>query len=142
MERFEFYDELKSNPNRRCLAWENTILVKARNRDDAYKKATSLGKASDGTEAWFGSGRKGAWRFEGLTMLLPIYEELEHGAEILWDEHVGRSVKSIRAMVRTKRELAVFDDSEIDRANLDQPRPHNFGPPQTVAKTVAKKTRG
>jgi len=36
IERFEFYDEDKLNANRRCLAWENTILIKAEDREEAY----------------------------------------------------------------------------------------------------------
>jgi len=48
-------------------------------------------------------------------MLLPVYERLEDGAEILWNEHSGRTVKSIRALVQPKNRLVVFDDSESNR---------------------------
>lgn len=112
IERFEYYDEPKHKLGRRCLAWENTILVKARNREEAYRKAVAVGGQCEGSEGWNSVGRKGAWRYEGLTMLLPIYEELEHGAEILWNEYAGRTVRSIRALVKSKRELTVFNDSE------------------------------
>ena len=44
LERFEYFDENKSNLNRRCIAWENTILLKAKDRNDAYKKAIENGK--------------------------------------------------------------------------------------------------
>jgi hypothetical protein len=28
--RFEYYDEDRKNPQRRCLAWENTVILKAK----------------------------------------------------------------------------------------------------------------
>jgi hypothetical protein len=113
IERFEFYDEDTANSNRRCLAWENTLLIRARNREEAYRKAVRLGRLADGSEASdAGTGRKGAWRFEGLTSLLPVYEELEDGAEILWIEHEGKTVRKIQDRVRAKHELEVFDDTE------------------------------
>ena len=113
VERFELDDEDTSNDRRRCLAWENTILIHAKSREGAYKKAIRAGKLSEGRTAQTEDGRKGKWRFDGLTSLLPIYEELEDGAEIVWMEHRGKMVKSIKAMVREKHKLEAFDDSEI-----------------------------
>ncbi|CAN5344592.1 hypothetical protein BH10PLA2_BH10PLA2_20280 [soil metagenome] len=113
IERFEYEYEDKTNLKRRCLAWENTILIKASNRAVAYRKAEKLGKLSEGSEGWHAdTGRKGVWRFEGLTSLLPIYEELEDGAEILWVEHAGKSVQTIQSLVRARNQLSVFDDSK------------------------------
>jgi hypothetical protein len=95
---------------RRCLAWENTVLLKARNRHEAWRKAMRLGKLAQSEVREVGSGRKGVWRFEGLTCLLPVYERLEDGAEVMWVEHAGRSVKAIRALVKAKHDLEAFDD--------------------------------
>ena len=104
-------DKAKSSPRSRCTAWENTIILKARNREAAYKKAIRLGKAG-ATRFWNHDGkRKGRWSFLGLTKLLPIYEELEDGAEVLWVEHSGRSLAKISARVKKKRELEVFKRS-------------------------------
>ena len=113
IERFEHYDEDKANLNRRCLAYENTILIKAPNREVAYRKAVVQGRLSNGIEGWnSSSGRKGAWRFEGLTSLLPVYEDLEDGAEILWKKHAGVTVRKIRGSIKKKHELSVFDDRD------------------------------
>jgi hypothetical protein len=113
LERFEYYDEDRANVNRRCLAWENTVLLKARTRDEAYRKALAEGRLSEGSEAWdMNTGRKGAWRFEGLTLLLPVYAKLEDGAEVLWTEYAGKTVRRIKAMVVPKERLGVFDDTE------------------------------
>ncbi len=110
--RFQFSEENSENPNRRCLAWENTVLVKAKNREGAYRKALRIGRDNEGLEESSVRGRKGTWRFDGLTSLLPIYEELEDGCEILWREHDGRSVKTIRNLVKSKSQLEAFDDEE------------------------------
>jgi hypothetical protein len=113
LERFEYHDENRRNPGRRCLAWENTILVKARDREAAWRKALAWGRLSNGNEASnVRTGRKGVWRFEGLTSLLPVYDALADGAELMWTEHSGRTVRSIRAMVKKKTELEAFDDGE------------------------------
>ena len=112
IERFEYYDKDKSNIARRCLAWENTVLIRARSREQAYRKAVALGRLSNGNEGWNSEMRRGAWRFEGLTELLPIYEELMDGAEILWKEHRNRTVKTVKSLVKRKRDLSVFNDRE------------------------------
>jgi hypothetical protein len=111
--RFEWYDEDKENLNRRCLAWENTILIKADSPEEAYAKALEEGKAhEEHGEAWDADNeeRKGRWRFEGLTSLLAIYNELEDGAEIIWREFENRSVKKVRSWVKSKEELEVFEE--------------------------------
>jgi hypothetical protein len=109
--RAEWDGESRHNPNRRCLAWENTIILRAKDREEAFTKVIALGEMDSRIEMREEGGlRKGNWRFEGLTELLPIYEKLEDGAEILWKEHKGRTVRTIKSWVRDKRELAAFRD--------------------------------
>ena len=110
IERLEWKHEDRNNPRRRCLSWENTILVQASNRSQAWQKAVALGRLSVGQEVHDGKGHTGVWRYEGLTDLLPVYDRLEHGAEILWQEHKGRSVARVKAMVKKKNELGIFND--------------------------------
>jgi hypothetical protein len=40
-----------------------------------------------------------------LTELLPIYEELEDGSEVMWAEHAPRKLKNLKKMVRTLDEF-------------------------------------
>jgi len=122
--RFEYYDEPKRDLNRRCTAWKNTVIVKAGSREVAYKKVIAIGRGYEGIEGRNGRDRKGAWRFEGLTMLLPIYDELEDGAEVLWTTYAGRTVRKVKGMVRSKRELPVFDDSEDAESQRSVERSH------------------
>lgn len=46
--------------------------------------------------------------FESLTSLLPIYEELEDGAEIVLKEYKNKSVKKAQSWVKPKEQLEVF----------------------------------
>jgi Domain of unknown function (DUF4288) len=111
LQRFEATDEDRRNLNRRCIAWENSILVRARERQEAWRKAMAHGRLTDRLQSPdVVRGRKGIWRFEGLTSLLPIYDRLEDGAELLWVEHSGRSVRSIRRLVKAKADLEAFLD--------------------------------
>jgi hypothetical protein len=45
------------------------------------------------------------WLFEGVTELLPIYEKLGDGTEIMWAEHRQLILKNIRSRVRKKGEF-------------------------------------
>jgi len=110
IERAAWDDTPNPSPNSRCLAWENTIIIKAPNREAAYKKAIKLAKISSEFSDAKGN-RTGHWVFEGLTSLLPIYDKLEDGAEILWVEHNNRTISKIRSWTKKKHELEAFDDT-------------------------------
>lgn len=94
-----------------CLAWENTIILQAPDREAAYDKAILLASVSDGLDLNDSKDNNGKWVFEGLTMLLPIFDKLEDGAELLWVEHENKTAKMIQAMIKQKHELEVFDDT-------------------------------
>ena len=92
-----------NDPNRRFLSWENTVLVKAKNLDDAYSKVLKIGRESGGRS--YRGGSKGIpvrWVFEGVTELLPVYEKIEDGAEIMWAEHSPKALKTLRRLVNPK----------------------------------------
>jgi hypothetical protein len=106
--RYEQEREDISNPKRRCLAWENTIILKAQDRDEAYQKAMefALAEEDDKTDRQ-GLGK---WVCEGLTSLLPIYDKLEDGTEVIWTEHKNKTVKTIKSWIKKKEELECFLD--------------------------------
>jgi hypothetical protein len=98
--------ELKRNdvndPEARFLTWENTVLVKAKNLIKAYDKTVAI--AAQHTKPYKG-GKKRVdvqWMFEGITELLPVYEELQDGTEIMWAENRPRKLKTIRKWARKK----------------------------------------
>ena len=92
---------------KRCLVWENIRIIKARTRDEAYEKAKKLGKQIGPRKT-----EGGSWRFLGISDLLPIYEELEDGAEILWNDLGYMSPAKAKSLVSSKKELPVFNDQE------------------------------
>ena len=85
--------------------WENTILVKANNLEEAYEKVIKHSK--DCTKPYKGgpNGVDVRWVFEGVTELLPVYEEFEDGAEIMYREHNQMKLKHLRKLVRQKSEF-------------------------------------
>ena len=99
-------DEPNPSVRSRCVAWENTVILKAADREAAYEKARRIGSEHE-SEFDNCKGRTGRWKFLGLTSLLPIYEELEDGAEVIWREHV-ETVGRVKSRVRRKRDLEVF----------------------------------
>ncbi len=105
--RFEVVNEQKTNLESRCIAWENQHLVKAKNPEQAYKKALKIGQESE-SEYVNTDGENVKWIFEGLTTLVPVYEELEDGAEIIWIEHENKAIKTIKKRVKTKEHLEAF----------------------------------
>ncbi len=97
--------EDKEDSEARFLTWENTVLVRAADLDEAYEKVVRIGQ--EHTEPYKGGpdGIDVQWVLEGVTELLPIYEDLEDGAEIMWSERNGRKLKNIRKCVRKKGEF-------------------------------------
>jgi len=110
VERYELFDEDKSNLNRRCTAYRNTTLIKARDRNEAYRKAMALGELGTDTVCGPAKGRQGHWVFEGLASLLPIYDKLEDGAEIIWEKAENITVRTVKAGIRQKKALECFQD--------------------------------
>jgi hypothetical protein len=93
------------DPEAEFLVWENTIIVRAESFEEAYKKVEA--QAILHTEPYEG-GPEGVpvqWIFEGISDLIPIYEPLEDGAEIMWSEHDGVKLSKIRSMASSVDEL-------------------------------------
>jgi hypothetical protein len=96
-------EQKRNDPERRFLAWENTVIVKAESLDAAYAKVERIGKLD--TKPYLGGappGKPVQWEYLGVVALLPIYEELEDGAEIAWTEHSSRKLKTLRRWVKPK----------------------------------------
>jgi len=101
----EINDPNNENQEERFISWENTIIVRATDLDNAYDKAVKI--AHETTEPYLGGpdAVPVQWVFEGITELLPIYEELEDGAEIMWAEYRPRKLKNLQKLVRSRNEF-------------------------------------
>ena len=94
-----------ASPRRKFHSWENTVLVRAKSLKHAHAKVARIGRSK--TKPYRG-GRTGIpvrWIYEGVTDLLPVYEKLRDGAEIMWTERSPRTVKTLRQLVKSKRTL-------------------------------------
>lgn len=100
----ELDDKNNQDPERRFLAWENVVLIKADSFDEAYEKL--IKRAESETKPYKGGTEEAdvKWELVGITDLVPIYEELEDGAEILWNKF-NRKLKTLEKWVYTKEEL-------------------------------------
>ncbi len=101
----ELGDAGNDDLERRFLIWENTILVKASSIDEAYDRAVAIGR--DATKPYKGGPSPGVdvqWLFEGVSELLPIFDEIGDGCEVMWSKF-SRKLKNIRARAHTKAEL-------------------------------------
>jgi Domain of unknown function (DUF4288) len=89
----------------------NTVLVKASSAKEAYARAMELGTVAE-------SHYKNTDNmpvdvvFRGLGELLAIHDNLEHGAELTYSEHIGLSEEEVGRMVRPGQSLGVFRDRE------------------------------
>ena len=99
----------KLRPLSRCPVWQNLRLIRAKSRKKAYKKAMKLGELGHPSKT-----NGGEWRFAGISMLLPLYDKIEDGAEILWNDRGLMTVAKIKALVKSRDQLPVFDDMEKD----------------------------
>jgi len=96
-------EEGNDDPERKFKVWENTVLVQASNLDEAYYKIVEIG--NEHAEPYQNAlGEHVQWVFEGVLNLLPVYEEIEDGCEVMWAEYT-KKLKNIRRRVSTKAEV-------------------------------------
>ena len=84
------------DPAREFRVWENTVIVRAGNLDEAYRKIVAIGEGATTPYLGGDDGVPVQWVFEGVTELLPIYEPLEDGAEIIWADHESVRLSELR----------------------------------------------
>ena len=97
----------RNDPDKRFIAWENTVLVKAKSLDSAYTKVERIGKAAAKPYRGGPEGVRVMWEYVGVTELVPVYEPIADGAEIAWANHGSRKLKTLKCWVKRKREFRV-----------------------------------
>jgi hypothetical protein len=104
----DIVEELKVGDAEDSTVWINTHLIKASSPEEAYEKALSHGKLCEST--WINTeGEQVVSRFRGLRDLLLIYEKLEDGAEIMWEEQEDVSEKEIQEMIKPRALLGAIE---------------------------------
>src|SRR4051794_9440643 len=99
----------------RNLVHINTRLVEADSPEQAFAKATALGRESEQVYTNT-AGREVRIRFRGLRELNVIHDELEDGAELTYEESAAVPEPELAGWIRPRERLAVFrDDSGFKR---------------------------
>jgi hypothetical protein len=104
----DIIQELKVADADDSTVWINTHLIKASSPEEAYEKALNHGKLYD--NSWTNTdGELVVSRFRGLRDLLLIYEKLEDGAEIMWEEQEDVSEQDIQEMIKPRALLGAIE---------------------------------
>ena len=91
----------------RNVVHTNYLLVRAESPDEAYEKALRLGGEHEST--YLNENKKRVRiGFRGLRNLTVVYEPLEDGAELLYEETVGMSREDLEGLIRPKESLGIF----------------------------------
>ena len=85
----------------------NLVLVQAESAERAYEKAMQCGKDGESTYA-NPQGKSVTLRFRGLRNLLKVYDPLEDGAELFYEERVGVGETELLALIREKVDMTAF----------------------------------
>jgi Domain of unknown function (DUF4288) len=99
--------EILVENDQRNVVHENTFLIRADSPDEAYERSMELGGQHSHEDVNL-SGGKVVVRFRGISHLAVVHDELEHGAELWWSEHVGISASEVQALIPPKQDLSVF----------------------------------
>ncbi len=104
IERMEPAKVKRSDKTRLCTVWGNWHLIKAQNAEKAYAKAEKLGKSFSYvfTNSYKEQMR---WEFVGIGDLLPIYEDIEDKAELMWSDFGDITAKRSEEFIPRKSKL-------------------------------------
>ena len=107
VEIIEKYEPVSSDKNqklRRVTTWGNYHLIHADTPSKAYDKAVEIGKNSN--YKFINSDKiKMKSEFLGIGDMILIHENLEDGAEIMWNDYGFISAKRSDKIAKTKKEL-------------------------------------
>ena len=106
----QIVEEFKVHGETKNLVHINTVLIRANSPERAYEKALELGRSVDRVFTNT-DGAEVCVHFRGISGLFPVYDKLEDGAELLYEEHEGLSETAIQKLVQPKGNLAVFAPS-------------------------------
>lgn len=103
----DIVQELQIESEQTSLVYINLTLIRADSPDEAYERSLEVGTE---TEHVYQNtdGQTVRVIFRGLRNLYVIYEELEHGREILYERLEGVTEAEISKLIRSKADLSVF----------------------------------
>lgn len=88
-------------PLRRCIVYGNYHMIKAESVEEAYDKAEKIGR--EGNFNFKNADKKDMkWEFIGIGDLLPIYEDIEDGAELMFTDYGFISAKRSAGFTKSR----------------------------------------
>ncbi len=118
-------EEITVEDDPRNIVHTNLMLVRADSPDQAYERALELGKQSE-LSYENPEGKLVVCAFRGIRDMNVIHDELEHGAELNFEEKVGVSNDDIAGMITPRGRLTIFRPDE------------NSPKPNYIAKDIAE----
>ncbi|HEY5550684.1 MAG TPA: DUF4288 domain-containing protein [Opitutaceae bacterium] len=107
----ELVQECRVRGIKTSMVWVNIHLIKASSANEAYSKALKKGKEHNARYRAGKDARPARWVFRGIRQLMPIYEKIADGAEIMFETHEGLTPASVKKMVRPRNRLfAIVDE--------------------------------
>jgi hypothetical protein len=104
IEKCEPVNHDENNDLRRVTTWGNHILIKADSVEKAFDKAVKIGK--EGEYKFTNTDNlEMEWKFVGIGELLPIHEDIEDGAELMWNNYGFISNRRTMKMSYEKSEI-------------------------------------
>ncbi|WP_047416504.1 DUF4288 domain-containing protein [Cellulophaga sp. Hel_I_12] len=104
IEKYEPVIRNEKQDLRRVTTWGNHHLIKADSPEKAFDKAVKLGKEKN--YKFINSDQQEMESiFVGIGELLPIYEDIEDGAELMWNDYGFISNRRTMRMPYKKKEL-------------------------------------
>jgi len=103
----EIVEEITIKGEARNVVHVNTTLIRANSPEEAYERAQELGKQGEITYKNLREN-KVAIHFRGLHSLDVIHDDLDHGAELFYSEHIGMPQEEVAKLVTDKEKLGVF----------------------------------
>jgi hypothetical protein len=105
--------EIKIEDEEENIVEIDYLLVRADSPQEAYEEAIKLGEEHAGSYQNT-DDKTVVTVFRGFRHLDVIHEELEHGAEIMYDRKESLSEEEVRKLIRPKEELNLFKLRKAD----------------------------
>ena len=103
----ELVMEFQIEGDSRNVVHVNIILIRADSPEEAFEKAEQLGREDEDTYK-NPDNHTVTVTYRGIRALNVIHDDLEHGAELMYEEKIGICEDKLQAMLTPKSELAIF----------------------------------
>ncbi len=103
----ELVMEFQIEGDSRNVVHVNIVLIRADSPEEAFEKAEQLGREAEGTYK-NPDNHTVTVTYRGIRDLNVIHDDLEHGAELMYEEKIGICEDKLQAMLTPKSELAIF----------------------------------